>query len=184
MRKSIFSIMAALSLAAFLSACTAEPETVEERSDLRREADQTLKEFRTADAEIARHMDKAYGMAVFPTVGKGGAIVGGAAGRGVVYEGDDAIGYCSLEQATVGLQLGGQSFSELILFENKAALDRFTKGEWAMAAQASAVAAASGTAANARYKDGVMVFVTGAEGLMAEAAIGGQRFKYEPLENN
>jgi lipid-binding SYLF domain-containing protein len=90
------------------------------------------------------------------------------------------IGYARMTQATVGLQAGGQAYSQLILFENKAALDRFTKSEWAMSAQATAVAAASGAGATAKYKEGVMVFVTGQEGLMAEASIGGQKFKFEP----
>ena len=181
MRKSILSILAVLSLAAFLTACSAEPKTTEGQDDLKMEATRTLGDFRRVDPEIARHIDNAYGYAVFPTIGKGGVGVGGAAGKGVVYERGTPIGYAHMTQATVGLQLGGQSYSQLILFEDKAALDRFTKSEWAMSAQATAVAAASGTGATARYKEGVMVFVTNQEGLMGEASVGGQKFKYEPM---
>jgi len=116
---------------------------------------------------------------VFPTVGKGGLGVGGAGGRGIVYEQGNAIGYTTLSQATIGLQIGGQSYSELILFENKAAFDRFTRGEWAPAAQATAVAAASGAGANAKYNDGVAIFVMNQKGLMGEASVGGQKFDFQ-----
>ncbi len=181
MRKSILSIMAVLSLAAFLTACNAEPKTTEGKDTLSRDADNSLADFRKTDAETAKLIGSAYGYAVFPTIGKAGVGVGGAAGKGVVYEQGKAIGYSRMTQATVGLQLGGQSYSQLILFEDKAALDRFTKSEWAMSAQATAVAAASGAGATAKYKEGVIVFVTNLEGLMAEASVGGQKFKYEPM---
>ena len=181
MRKSILSILTILSLAAFLTACSAEPKSAEGQADLKTDATRALADFRKADPEIAKHIDSAYGYAVFPNIGKGGVGVGGAAGKGVVYERGTPIGYTHMTQATVGLQLGGQAYSQLILFEDKAALDRFTKSEWAMSAQATAVAAASGAGATAKYKDGVMVFVTNQEGLMAEASVGGQKFKYEPM---
>jgi lipid-binding SYLF domain-containing protein len=181
MRKSILSLMAVLSLAAFLTACNAEPKTAEGQDELRAKADTALADFRRSDAEIARLIDNAYGYAVFPSIGKGGVGIGGAAGRGIVYERGAPIGYASMTQATVGLQLGGQEYSQLILFENKAALDRFTKSEWAMSAQATAVAAASGAGATAKYKEGVMVFVGNMQGLMGEASIGGQKFKFEPM---
>jgi lipid-binding SYLF domain-containing protein len=170
MRKSMLSILLMLSFAVLLTACNAEPKSAEGQVDLQAEASKALGDFRRADAGISR----------FPNVGKGGLGVGAAAGKGIVYEQGNMIGYARMTQATVGLQAGGQAYSQLILFENKAALDRFTKSEWAMSAQATAVAAASGAGATAKYKEGVMVFVTGQEGLMAEASIGGQKFKFEP----
>jgi lipid-binding SYLF domain-containing protein len=181
MRTSLFSIFSILCLTALLTACSAEPKSAEGQADLKADAARSVADFRRADPEIAKHIDNAYGYAVFPTIGKGGVGVGGAAGKGVVYERGTPIGYAHMTQATVGLQLGGQAYSQLILFEDKAALDRFTKSEWAMSAQATAVAAASGAAATAKYKDGVMVFVTNQEGLMAEASLGGQKFKFEPM---
>ena len=77
--------------------------------------------------------------------------------------------------------MGGQKFSELILFENSTAFKKFQTGEYTFAAQATATAAASGAGTNARYKEGVMVYTLGEEGLMFEAAVGGQKFKYEPM---
>lgn len=169
--------------AMMLGGCATTPRHAEDRDALMRRAERTVTEFETADSTIADQLAKARGYAVFPTVGKGGAIVGGAFGRGIVYENGSMIGYCAIKQGTIGAQLGGQSYSELILFEDAYALDRFKREEFALAAQASAVAAASGSAANANYKDGVMVFTIGEEGLMVEASVGGQRFTFDPVLN-
>src|SRR5262249_18919993 len=106
---------------------------------------------------------------------------GAALGDGQLFEQGRLIGYCDLTQGTIGLQLGGQSYSEIILFENKAALDRFKAGEFATSAQATAVAASSGASATAKYNGGVMIFVTNEKGLMGEASVGGQKFTYQPL---
>ena len=179
--KRFLSVFSVAALCVMLNACSTTPKTEEDRTVLQSEAETVKGQFRSSDAEIARHMDNAYGMAVFPTIGKGGLVVGGAGGRGVVYEQGRAIGYTTMSQATVGLQAGGQSYSQLILFENKAALDRFTAAEWAMSAQATAVAAASGAGSTAKYKEGVMVYVLNMKGLMGEASVGGQKFNYQPM---
>jgi lipid-binding SYLF domain-containing protein len=163
------------------AACSTAPKSESGKQDLIADAGRTVNDFRASDSSIADRINDAYGMAVFPTVAKGGAGVGGAYGRGVVYEQDRPIGYCDLSQGSIGFQLGGQKYSELILFENKAALDRFKSGEFALAAQASAVAAASGSGANAKYNNGVMVFTLGEKGLMYEASVGGQKFAFKPL---
>ena len=99
----------------------------------------------------------------------------------MVYRGGQPIGFCTLSQASIGLQAGGQSYSELILFENERTLNDFTDGTFAFAAQTSAVAAAAGAGANAKYDQGVMVFTLGEKGLMYEASVGGQKFNYEPM---
>jgi lipid-binding SYLF domain-containing protein len=140
--------------------------------------------------------DQAYGYAIFPSVGKGGAAVGGAYGKGRVYKGGVHTGDASLAQLTVGFQLGGQVFSELIFFENKAAYDAFTSGGFEFGAQASAVAIAvganaqagsTGASANvadqqskAAYVNGTAVFTMAKGGLMYEAALGGQKFTFHP----
>ncbi len=170
-------ILALIALSA--AACTTAPKTEVDRESLQQKADHAVTRFKQSDLTIKDHINKSYAYAVFPTVGKGAIGVGGAYGQGIVYDHGTMIGYCDLSQATIGAQLGGQSYSELILFENKAALDRFKTNEFALAAQASAVAAASGAGANARYKDGVMVFTLGEEGLMFEASVGGQSFDYQ-----
>jgi lipid-binding SYLF domain-containing protein len=164
-----------------LAACSTAPKGEGDREELIGKADRTLERFRTNDSTLAATLDRAYGYAVFPTVAKGGAGVGGAYGRGVVYEQGRPVGFCDLSQGSIGFQLGGQAYSELILFENKQALDRFKSGEFALAAQASAVAAGTGQGANARYNNGVIVFTMGEKGLMYEATVGGQKFDYERM---
>jgi lipid-binding SYLF domain-containing protein len=149
----MFALLGLASAMALVTACSTTPDSTEDRSTLQSEAATVTADFRKSDAEIAKQMDAAYGMAVFPTIGKGGLVVGGAGGRGVVYEQGKMIGYTTMSQATIGLQAGGQSYSQMILFENKAALDRFTAAEWAMSAQATAVAAASGAGSTAKYKE-------------------------------
>ena len=134
---------------------------------------------RTADPTLGALMQKGYGYAVFPNVDKGGLGVGGAYGRGVVYERGQPIGYSDLTQGTVGVQAGGQSFSELLVFETKAALDRFKAGQFGFAAGASAVVLTSGVATKANFVDGVAVVVQPLSGVMVEAAIGGQQFTYQ-----
>jgi lipid-binding SYLF domain-containing protein len=159
--------------------CSTAPKDESGRDELIVSADQTLNQFRASDPTLAGRMAEAHGYAVFPTVGKGGAGVGGAYGRGVVYELGRPIGYASLTQATVGFQLGGQAYSQLILFD-RPAFDKFRQGNFGLSAEASAVAVRSGAAATATARDGVMVFIMGEKGLMYEAVVAGQKFKYEP----
>jgi lipid-binding SYLF domain-containing protein len=116
-----------------------------------------------------------------PKVGKGAVGVGGAYGRGEVFERGTKIGYCDMSQATIGLALGGQAYTEIIAFENKAALESFKMGQLKLAAQATAVALKAGASANAKYTEGVSVLTASEEGLMVEAAIGGQTFSFQPL---
>jgi hypothetical protein len=134
-----------------------------------------------ADPGLTRLFDTAPGYAVFATVGKGAVGIGGAHGNGVLFEKGSAMGKTTLTQVTVGLQLGGQAYSEVIFFETDKALADFKKGEFTMAAQVSAVAATAGASANAKYVDGVSVFTLAKGGVMAEASVGGQKFSYLPF---
>jgi lipid-binding SYLF domain-containing protein len=154
---------------------------VEQRAELGTEVQAAMAAAKETDPGLQTFFDTSAGYAVFPTVGKGAVGVGGAYGRGQLFERGELVGYCSLTQASVGLALGGQSYTQLIFFEDQAALDRFKSGNYAFAAQASAVALRSGASANARYADGVAVFTMGEAGLMVEASIGGQKFSYEPI---
>ena len=104
--------------------------------------------------------------------------VGGATGRGVVYEKGEVIGYSRMSQASIGFQLGGQSYAEVIFFQTKEALERFTGGNFEFGAQASAVALTAGVSADVNYRNGVAVFTQANGGLMYEASIGGQKFDY------
>lgn len=161
-----------------LTACTGwDPK---EKSESEREAATTIARFKEKDPGIQRFFDNAFGYAVFPTVGKGAVGVGGAYGKGLVFEQGSAIGQAKLVQLTIGFQWGGQAYSELIFFENEAAMERFKRGEFEFSAQASAVAITLGASATADYEQGVAVFTMTKGGLMYEASIGGQTFSFEP----
>jgi lipid-binding SYLF domain-containing protein len=140
-----------------------------------------IQAFKKKDPGLNRFFAEAYGYAVFPSVIKGGAFgFGGAYGKGQVFEKGVVIGDASVSQGSVGFQLGGQSYSEIVFFKDKEALTRFKSGNLKFAAQASAVAVTEGVAANAAYDNGVAVFSLPRKGLMVEAAIGGQRFVFKP----
>jgi lipid-binding SYLF domain-containing protein len=137
--------------------------------------------FLKEDATLKKTMSKASGYAIFPSVAKGALGIGAAAGKGQVFETgkDKAMGEAKLKQVTVGFQAGGQAYSELILFEDKTSLDNFKKGNFEFSAQVSAVAVKAGASANAKYEHGVMVLTMTKGGLMYEASVGGQKFKYQ-----
>src|SRR3954468_2335565 len=180
------SICAAMLVAAFgfgLAGCSTAPKTEEKREALDSNAQNTLSAMRSEDPSFGDFLDRAYAYAVYPTVGKGGLIVGGGYGKGEVYQGSRMIGYSDLTQATVGGTIGGQSYAEVIAFENQAALDKFTKAkDYAFDASVSAVAVKSGVAKTARFRDGVAVFKYIKGGLMADASVGGQRFRFVPVQ--
>tara|TARA_Y100001933_G_scaffold195203_1_gene195428 strand:+ start:12675 stop:13220 length:546 start_codon:yes stop_codon:yes gene_type:complete len=166
--------------AAMFVACTTAPKTTAGKSELEAKADGTIARFKSTDPSMSKYFfgtAKAY--AVFPTVGKGAVGVGGAYGKGVLYEGGRAVGYCDLSQASIGFQLGGQAYSEIIFFGDTLSLANFKSGSLEFAAQASAVAAAADASANADYDHGVAVFTLAGKGLMYEASIGGQKFSYQ-----
>ncbi|MEM6757178.1 MAG: YSC84-related protein [Planctomycetota bacterium] len=180
----LMTLLAALALAAGCSSYkqtgSSDPEAEKGRM-LSADAYATELAFKKRDPTMSRFFESAYGYAVFPEVAKGGAGIGGAHGDGVVYEQGNKVGYAELSQGSIGFQLGGQVYSQIIFFKDKATLDKFKQGEFEFAAQASAVAASAGAGANADYSDGVAVFTTGERGLMFEAAIGGQKFAYYPI---
>ena len=162
-----------------LPACSTAPKTEAGRAEIQQEAASALAKARQSDPTIGALLDKAAGYAVFPSVGKGAIGVGGAYGRGLLYEGGQHTGYCDLTQATIGFQLGGQAYTEIIAFENTPAVERFKSGNFAFAAQATAVALKSGVGTSAKYTDGVVVFTMDEAGLMYEASVGGQKFSYQ-----
>ena len=167
-------------VAGLLGSCATAPASPEDKAALVTEARTRRQQMQTEDPSLGALLQKGYGYSLFPNVGKGGLVVGGAYGRGVVYERGQHIGYSDLSQGSVGLQVGGQSFSELLVFENKEALERFKAARFGFAAGASAVVLKSGAAANANFVDGVAVVVQPIGGVMVEAAIGGQQFTYQP----
>ena len=143
-----------------------------------KDCSQAKAEFIKTDGLLNHFFDSAAGYVIFPNVGKGAVGVGGAAGNGIVYEKDKASGKAKMTQVSIGFQFGGQAYRELIFFENKETLDHFKANKIEFSAQASAVAATAGASANAKYSHGVMIFTQQKGGLMYEASVGGQKFKY------
>jgi lipid-binding SYLF domain-containing protein len=166
-------------VAGLLGSCATAPASREDKAALVAAAASRLQQMRAEDPALGALIQKGYGYALFPNVDKGGLVVGGAYGQGVVYERGRHVGYSDLKQGSVGVQAGGQSFSELLVFENQAALDRFKAGQFGFTADASAVVLTSGAATNATFVDGVAVVVQPLSRMMVEAAIGGQQFTYQ-----
>ncbi|MBK9063005.1 MAG: lipid-binding SYLF domain-containing protein [Acidobacteria bacterium] len=185
-RALVFSVL--LALAAFPAARVLAATDAE-----------TIKVFKDA-GESGQFFDKSYGYAVFANVGKGGLGVGAAHGTGRVYEKGKVVGDVKMNQVSIGAQLGGQSYSEIIFFEDKRAFDEFTSGSFEFGAEVSAVAITAGASASAGsggskagasggkhdattaggYHKGIAVFTVAKGGLMYQAAVGGQKFKYTP----
>jgi lipid-binding SYLF domain-containing protein len=180
MNRSLLAIFAASAIALFLAGCSTTPATHDDRQQLHDDVSGALRRLYLEDPGLQNFLDSSYGYAVFPTVGKGGLIAGGAYGHGEVFQQGAFIGYTDISQATIGAQIGGQSFTEVVAFESPGALQRFESGQFAFDANASAVALKSGAAASAKYTNGVAIFVEPVGGLMVEAAVGGQSFSYQP----
>ena len=166
------------------------------------EYEDAINVFRNA-GDSGAYFEKSVGYAVFPTIGKAGIGVGGAYGKGKVYKGGKVIGNTSMAQASIGLQLGGQAYTQIIFFETAEALKNFTSGNFEFGADASAVALTAGASASANtgggttagvsggkndagttslgYRKGMAVFSVAKGGLMYEASLSGQKYSYEPL---
>ncbi len=127
--------------------------------------------------------DKAQGYAVFPSIKKGGIGLGGAFGKGQVFQDNKVIGETSVKQVSIGFQLGGQAFSQIMFFKEKRDLERFTDGNFELGAAASAVLITAGVSADAAYNDGVAIFTVAKGGLMYEASVGGQKFSFKPSDS-
>ena len=128
---------------------------------------------------VGKIFGSAYGYAIFPKITKGGLIIGGAGGHGLVFVGNTVVGSSTLMQATIGAQAGGQQYAEFILFEDKAAMDRFRNNKFKFAGDVSAVAWDKGVSEDINYQNGVAVYTQANKGLMAVAALGTQKFKYK-----
>src|SRR5262245_31206942 len=147
-----------------------------------RDAAEVLKKFVEKKPSLTKHLEEAHGYAVFPSVGKGGLGLGAAHGSGYVYEQGKLVGHSSLNQVTIGLQLGGQAYSELVLFQKRAGFEDFKRGKLKLDAQASAIALDARASADLAYRNGVAIVTMAKGGLMYEASVGGQKFSFKPIE--
>jgi lipid-binding SYLF domain-containing protein len=176
----VFICLALITTGFFPNALLAfEPDTTD---PMQLNVQRAILEIKSRDPGIETFFENSAGYAVFPSVGKGGVIVGGAFGRGLVIVDEQVDGYTSMSQATIGLQLGGQKYAQFIFFKDDTALNHFKRGNFEFGAQASAVAITAGASADAAYDSGVAIFTVAAGGLMLEGSVGGQRFSYEASE--
>ena len=169
-------------LACSLGACTMRAPTPEAQASLEQQAAVSLREMQMRDPGLTALLESSAGYAVFPSVGAAGALVaGGAFGRGILYEHGVATGYVEVRQGSVGPQLGGQTYTELLVLRNGFDVDRLKTGDFDFGANASAVALTTGAAASARLARGSTVFVMPRGGLMAGISLSGQQVSYHPL---
>jgi len=143
------------------------------------DAQDAIAAFKDTDPDLQIFFDKAYGYAVFPSVGKAGMGVGGAYGKGTVYEQGKEIGATSLKQVSMGFQFGGENYREIIFFQDEKTLEDFKQGNYELGAQASAVALKKGAAKTTDFKSGVAVFTQTKGGLMFDVSVAGQKFTFE-----
>lgn len=160
-----------------LASCGSMQNTEE---DLISDASDARNELRENHATAAELFESSAGYAIFPNVGKGAYVIGGASGNGVVYENNTVVGYADLKQVDVGLQAGGKAFVEVLFFETKTDLERFKEGSYELGANASAVILEKGASRDIDFQDGVAVVTMPKSGAMAGVSVGGQRFSYQP----
>jgi len=173
--RSLFSTLTSLLVAGAVAAPAAQT------SKLDPDVQDAIRLFQKANPKLLSLFDTSYGYAVFPSVGKGAVGIGAASGRGQVFEKKSLIGEAEMTQVTLGPQLGGQLYIEVIFFDSANALQEFKAGKTTMAAALSAVAAADRVAADAKYQQGVLVYTMAKSGLMFEASVGGQHFKFTSI---
>ena len=179
---SVIGISVALSL---LAGCSTAPRSQSARTMLKSEADRTIAEFKAADPARQKFFANSAAYAVFPDVAKAGWVLGGGYGRGIIYEtgpnGALSIGYVDVTHANIGLQCGGQDFSEIIFLKTPEAVRNFKHGKMKLSASVSAAAPDAGVSKDADYAHNVTVFTFGRAGFMLETSLGGQKFAYRPM---
>ncbi len=173
--------LAAMLGAALMSGCKTAPKTEGDAMKLSADSDATLAGYKAKDSTLQALLDRSIAYAVFPNIGKAGWIVGGSYGRGQVYEGGKMVGYADISEVSAGFQWGAQNFSQLLIFTRQSDYDNFKGGDYSLGANVSAVALTAGAAGTTDPSKGVIALVDTKGGLMAEAAIGGQRMRFKPV---
>ena len=176
MRKLLLMILTVAAMGWMTANAAWDPD---EGAEYDEKAQVALAAFKEKDSKVQGFIDKSAGYVVIPTVGKAGLGIGGARGKGVLYENGAVTAVITLSQLSFGFQWGGQAYSEFIFFEDAATLENFKRGNFELNAQASAVAVTAGASADAEFNGGMAIFTQAKGGLMYEAAVGGQKFKVE-----
>lgn len=165
----------------FLTIFTASAQTEKDKK-IMSDAEMAKSKLIAMSSDIKPFFGTSSGCAIFPNVGKGGLILGGASGNGVVYEDGTMVGMADLKELSVGLQAGGQAVIEVIFFETDSALAQFKEGNFELSAEISAVVLDKGKSKNLAYSDGVLVVAIPKGGLMADISVVGQKFGYTPFK--
>jgi lipid-binding SYLF domain-containing protein len=176
------TIKAACSIALIFICLSAQSQITKKEKKQVQESKDAIAEFLKTDALMKSLFSSSYGYVVFPSIGKGAIGIGGATGNGILFQKDSAVGKANMTQVTIGFQFGGQAYREVIFFEDSATMHRFKENKVEFSAQVSAVAATAGASGNAKYTGGVLIFTQQKGGLMYEASVGGQKFKFEEFE--
>ncbi len=176
------NIVAGLAGMSFALTATGWAWDADDAEEYDQKAQQAIALFKAKDPDIQKFFDTSSGYVVIPTVGKAGFGIGGARGKGVLYEDGEVTANVTLTQLSFGFQAGGQAYSEFIFFEDDVALANFKRGNYELGAQASAVAITAGASADAKFNGGMAIFTQAKGGLMYEASVGGQKFKVEVKE--
>jgi len=172
-----------MSLALILGSATAFASwDSDEADEYDAKAQEAIAAFLEKDPSVQKFFDTAVGYVVIPSVGKAGFGIGGARGKGVLYENGAVTAVITMTQLSFGFQWGGQAYSQFIFFEDAATLTNFKLGNYELGAQASAVAVTAGVSADAEFNGGMAIFTQAKGGLMYEASVGGQKFKVELKE--
>jgi lipid-binding SYLF domain-containing protein len=171
MRPSALAVVAALVVAVPVAAFDVDPKAVAA----------TIASFKSKQPSSKKLFAKAYGYAIYPTVTRGAFAIGGAYAEGGVYKKGKLVAKTSLTAVSIGLGAGGESYSEVIFFQNKAAFDRFAEGKIELGARANAVFLEQGVSGEPPYVDGVLILAQTKAGLMADASVGGQKLTFEKL---
>jgi lipid-binding SYLF domain-containing protein len=161
--------------------CASAPQARGEQTNLIERADATIESMKAQDPSLHAVLQQSAGYVVFPAVGEGGFLVGAQQGVGVVYQGNRAIGFAEMMQASFGAQAGGRAFSELIVLRTPQALERLKAGQLELTADAQATALDMGVAESASMQGDTAVFVDNESGFMAGVSVGGQRIEFEPM---
>jgi lipid-binding SYLF domain-containing protein len=168
-----------LSIALLVAGFAGVARAADEKAELTTAVEEAKATLIKKDEGLKAVFEKARGHVIFPSVGKGGLGIGAAMGTGQLVEQGNVMGEAKLSQVSIGLQAGGQAYVEVICFEDQTSLDNFKKGNFEFSAQVSAVAVTAGVSKNAKYEKGIMVLTMAKGGLMYEASVGGQKFKYK-----
>jgi len=177
MRKFIFPLLTVF--AAGLMGCeSSEPPSPAQTAAMHDEARAALERMQAQDSTVKYLVDNSYGYVVFPEIGEGAVGIGGASGKGIVYQSGHRVGEVNLTQASLGIQIGGQTFAELIVFQNQKALNRLMNDGYEFGADASATFVKEGAAGSGDFVHGVRIFILPKGGLMAGLSLNGQKFHF------